>query len=241
MEFVSKGKILIADDEPTFVEALADQLRREGYECHTVRDGLAAAAELNTANQYDLLIADIRMPGNPELELIKHLPQIVDGLPVILVTAYPDATSALRSADLPVLSYLIKPVPFPELLNFVRRGIEHSAVFRANKEIARRLAAWTDDAKMIVQLLSKGAAGSEMGAAGFVHLTMRNILGCLSELDSMWQRLVPQHRSPQDHSPQQLSPQETSNADSNSLTPALAAAMRIFELTGAAIQQTEVR
>ncbi|MBC8108079.1 MAG: response regulator [Anaerolineae bacterium] len=226
MAIASKGKILIADDEKTFVDALADLLRREGYECQTVPDGLAAAAELNTAHQYDLLIADIRMPGNPDLELIKHLPQIAEGLPVILVTAYPDATSALKSADLPVLSYMIKPVNFPELLNLVRRGIEHSAVFRANREIARRLEAWTSDARMIEQLLAKGASGPEIGPAAFVNLSTRNLLGCLSELDAMWRRLAP-------HS--------AGSADANALSEAIDRTMRVFEITGASFQQREAR
>jgi CheY-like chemotaxis protein len=222
MASISKGKILIADDEQTFVEALADLLRREGYECQTVPDGLAAAAELNTTTQYDLLIADIRMAGNADLELIRHLPQIAEGLPVILVTAYPDAAIALRSAELPVLSYLIKPVNFEELLRLVRRGIEHSAVFRANREIARRLAAWRSDTQMVEQLLSKGAAGSEFGPVGFVNLSTRNLLGCLSELDTMWQR---------------LGARETSGA---AIGDALAGALRIFELTGATVQQRDV-
>lgn len=224
MALTSKGRILIADDEQTFVEALADLLRREGYECLTVRDGLAAAAELNTTTTpYDLLIADIRMPGNVELELIRHLREIAEGLPVILVTAYPDAPTALKSAELPVLAYLTKPVNFPELLKLVRCGIEHSAVFRANRQIAQRLAAWGGDVKMIEQLLAKGVAGNQFGPVGFIYLSARNLLGCLAELDAMWQR---------------LGPHETSGA---AINEALTAAMRVFESTGAAIQQRDTR
>lgn len=224
MTSISKGKILIADDEPTFVDALADLLRREGYECQAVPDGFAAAAELNTGQQYDLLIADIRMPGNPELELIKHLPQLAEGLPVILVTAYPDGGSALRSIELPVLSYLIKPVKLPELLTLVRRGIEHSAVFRANREIARRLNDWTNDVKMIDQLLAKGAAAPDIAPAAFVNLSTRNLLGCLSELSTMWQRVAAH---------------TIDTRDGPALTDALASAMRIFDLTGATFGQRD--
>jgi CheY-like chemotaxis protein len=231
MNIASKGKVLIADDEPTFVDALADLLRREGYECQTVPDGLAAAAELNTAQQYDLLIADIRMPGNPDLELIKHLPQIAEGLPVILVTAYPDQGSALRSAELPVLSYLIKPVDFPELLVLVRRGIEHSAVFRANREIARRLANWASDTKMVEQVLAKGATGPAIAPAAFVNLAMRNLLGCLSELDALWRRLAP-------HGHDDASPGASEN-DRAVLGEAIERAMRVFDLTIATFHQRD--
>ena len=115
---------------------------------------------------------------------------------------------------------------FPELLNLVRRGIEHSAVYRANKEIARRLAAWTSDAAMIGQLLTKGASGPEIGPAAFVNLSTRNLLGCLSELDAMWQRLAPH---------------AAGSPDAAALGEALDRAMRVFELTGASFQQRDVR
>jgi len=226
MAATTKGKILIADDEPTFVNALADLLRREGYECQTVPDGFAAAAELNTGQQYDLLIADIRMPGNPQLELIRHLPQLAEGLPVILVTAYPDAAIALRSVELPVLSYLIKPVKMPDLLALIRRGIEHSAVFHANREIARRLRAWTSDVTMVEQLLAKGAAAPDIRPAAFVNLSTRNLLGCLSELSMMWQRVAAH---------------ATDSQDSQALNEAIASAMRVFETTGATFDQRDDR
>ena len=214
----SKGRILLADDEPTFKLATADLLRREGYECQTVPDGLAAAAELNTGQQYDLLIADIRMPGNEALELIRHLSQIAEGLPVILVTAYPDAATALRSADLPVLSYLIKPVNFAQLLQLVARAIGQSAVYRANKEITQRLTNWAGDAKTINDLLAKGVLAAEIRPESFVNLSIRNLLGCLSELDAMWQRLAP------DDYPKRLA-------------EAFRSAMSVFESTAAGFQQ----
>ena len=57
------GRILIADDEQTFLEAVADYLEDEGYECDCAPDGTTAAEKLQQ-NQYDVLISDIRMPGN---------------------------------------------------------------------------------------------------------------------------------------------------------------------------------
>ena len=59
------GRILVADDEETFAESTADLLRREGYQCDTAREA-SIAATLLAGSQYDLLIADIRMPGNVE-------------------------------------------------------------------------------------------------------------------------------------------------------------------------------
>src|SRR5574341_1431460 len=117
------GRILFADDEETFLRASCDLLRREGYACDGVPDASAAAQKLRV-EKYDLLIADIKMPGNAELEFIQEVPKITDGLPVILVTGYPSTYTAIKSIQLPVMAYLPKPVDFGELLNQVRKGVE---------------------------------------------------------------------------------------------------------------------
>lgn len=104
-----KGKILIADDEETFLHSTADLLRREGYDCDIVPDG-NRAAEMLGKGEYDLLIADIKMPGNGNLELVREMPRLAEGLPVILVTGYPSLKTAMESFQLPVAAYLPKPV-----------------------------------------------------------------------------------------------------------------------------------
>lgn len=69
------GRILIADDEVGFAEVTADLLREEGYVCDCAADAFAAR-RLLTGHCYDLLVADIKMPGNEELEFIGILPAL---------------------------------------------------------------------------------------------------------------------------------------------------------------------
>ena len=66
------ARILIADDEETFLQSMGALLRREGYTCDCVRDAQEAAAALDKTT-YDLLITDIYMPGNAELEFLREL------------------------------------------------------------------------------------------------------------------------------------------------------------------------
>jgi len=106
------GNILIADDEETFLLSTADLLRREGYHCDCAPDG-KRAAEMLGKGEYDLLIADIKMPGNGNLELVREMPRLAEGLPVILVTGYPSLKTAMESFQLPVAAYLPKPVEWP--------------------------------------------------------------------------------------------------------------------------------
>lgn len=117
------GHILIADDEENFLQTTAALLRREGYRCGCAVDAAATAAMLQ-AEHYDLVITDIKMPGNSELELVDYLSRLSYKIPVILVTAYPSVESAVRSLQLPVVAYLIKPFNLHELLTAIRRALE---------------------------------------------------------------------------------------------------------------------
>ncbi|MCI0692232.1 sigma-54 dependent transcriptional regulator [candidate division KSB1 bacterium] len=122
------GRILIADDETTFLEATADLFHDEGFECDVTADAYMARKML-CQKEYDLLIADIRMPGNLELELIQEIQEIAAGLPAILVTGYASLDTAILSTRLPVAGYLLKPLDFDELLKLAREAIARYQAF----------------------------------------------------------------------------------------------------------------
>ncbi len=129
---VEPRRILIADDEETFLYSTADILRREGYDCSCASDA-RAATEMLRKESYDLLIADIKMQGNADLEFIKALPRIADGMPVILVTGYPSLNSAIESIQLPVVAYLVKPFELNELLVRVKDVITGKGLFKTRR------------------------------------------------------------------------------------------------------------
>ncbi len=129
---IEPRRILIADDEETFLYSTADILRREGYDCSCASDA-RAATEMLRMESYDLLIADIKMQGNADLEFIKALPQIADGMPVILVTGYPSLNSAIESIQLPVVAYLVKPFELNELLVRVKDVITGKGLFKTRR------------------------------------------------------------------------------------------------------------
>jgi len=130
---VEPARILCVDGDPAFLRSTAEMLGGEGYLCEQAAD-VAAAINLLRAQQYDLLIADVKMPGNDELELIKELPKITAGLAVILVTGYPSLETAIQSIRLPVTAYLAKPIDFEELLVLVRKGINDVRALRNVRE-----------------------------------------------------------------------------------------------------------
>ena len=176
------GRILVVDDEETFLEATADLLRTEGYECACAPDGIQARRLLET-DSFDLLIADIKMPGNSDLELIRDLPEAARGMPAILATGYPSLQTAVSSVQLSVVAYLIKPVDFDEMLAAVQRAVGISRTYRTV------LDAQTRNQNTLATIESVTAALQERRDAhldapvrSFVDITLSNILCGLQDL-----------------------------------------------------------
>jgi ActR/RegA family two-component response regulator len=184
------GRILVADDDETFLLSTADLLRREGYHCDCAPDA-AVAEKLLRASRYDLLIADIRMPGNKDLEFVGRLGDIAKGMPVILVTGYPSLDTAIESIRLPVVAYLVKPVDFDELLGRVEIALQYGGAYAAVEETRSRVAEWNDDLDKIGRLmrLSRSDA-TPLSTNTFVDLTMTNIVGALSDIRNLTESIT---------------------------------------------------
>ena len=191
------GRILMADDEATFLDATADLLRREGYTVDTAIDGAAAMVKVRSAS-YDLLITDLEMPGNADLQLVREVAVASGGLPVIVLTGYPSVRSAIASIELPVAAYLTKPVAFDELLDRVRTAVSRFRSWQAMQRTEQRLAGWKEQIQDVV------ASPAPAGASAvdvFLALTLRNVMGSLSDLEQLSRAL---NQQPVDATPCQL-------------------------------------
>lgn len=106
-----KGKILIADDEPDIVEIISYNLKLEGYEIFTARDGDDALQKAK-AHKPDLIILDVMMPYKNGMEVCKILrsqPQFNQTL-IIFLTALSDEYSHVKGLEFGADDYLSKPV-----------------------------------------------------------------------------------------------------------------------------------
>ncbi len=109
------GRILVADDEPSFRELLADILETAGHEVVEARDGEQALAALERG-AYDLVLTDQRMPGIGGLELLRRIRQRAAPPPVVMLTAYGTIPEAVEAVRLGAADYLTKPLPSPAAL-----------------------------------------------------------------------------------------------------------------------------
>ena len=176
------GRILIVDDDEVFLKSTTDSLHRGGYACDCVGD-ITGAMRLLGENRYDLLIADIKMPGTSELGLIRNMPGFAEGMPVILVTNHPWLGSAIESIRLGVKAYLVKPLDFEELLQEVRAAIGCSRAYRLVYEMKQRLQYRYEGLGDMEELLTKtNRNGLPVQINGFIELTFRNIIDELFDL-----------------------------------------------------------
>jgi CheY-like chemotaxis protein len=176
------GKILIADDEEVARESTAELLRTEGYDVTCAVDAFEASRALKDSN-VDLLVADIRMPGNTNLEFVQSLPSVAPGMPVLLITGYPTLESAIASVRLPVVGYLVKPFEVPELLTMVRSAVEYARVSRSVRLTKERLTAWQTDLESALARPALGARlHSSTSVGAFMEMARENLMGTIHDL-----------------------------------------------------------
>jgi excisionase family DNA binding protein len=119
-----RPRILVVDDEASIRELLTRTLALTEYDVEA--DGNTGLDRLRLA-AYDLLIADLRMPGMDGLTLIREARRLHPGLRVIIITGYSTESSAIEAVNLAVVGYLVKPFRVPQVLSAVARALGESS------------------------------------------------------------------------------------------------------------------
>ena len=112
-----KKRILVAEDEDVLRQIYEEELKREGYEVFTARNGKEALVHLE-AYKPDLIILDIAMPEMSGMEAIGPILNKNRRIPIILNTAHPQYQEDLMSwgAD----AYVVKSGDLTDLKNKIR-------------------------------------------------------------------------------------------------------------------------
>jgi two-component system chemotaxis response regulator CheY len=127
------GRVLIVDDEAQVRKPIYLTLRREGYEVVEAEDGEQAITALNSGDNplmVDAILCDIRMPKIGGSEAIAYFRSQYPGVPVVVMTGYPDVELAVSLMRQGVLDYLVKPVSREELLTVVHKAVSQHEVFK---------------------------------------------------------------------------------------------------------------
>jgi excisionase family DNA binding protein len=111
----TRPRILVVDDEASIRDLLAKTLALAEYDVDVAPDGRSALERMRLY-PYDLLIADLKMPGMDGLAVIREAKRYKADLPVIIITGFSTESSAIEAVNLGVAGYLTKPFRVPQVL-----------------------------------------------------------------------------------------------------------------------------
>ena len=120
-------QILIIEDEAIIRQSLKRLLQRNGYAVSEAAS-IPQAEEENSLGDFDLIIADLRLPGPPGTDVIEKAPEV----PVLIMTSYASVRSAVEAIKLGAIDYVAKPFDQDELLLTLERVLKQTNIKRQN-------------------------------------------------------------------------------------------------------------
>ena len=130
---MSKGKILIIDDESDVRDVMKFHLSEKNYnviEAENGQEGMDLLKSEDNLTNVGVIICDIRMPKVNGIECIQYIRQEAPGIPIVVVTGFPDTQMAVNLLNEGVKEYLVKPVDKEKLVATVEKLVA------AGKEIS---------------------------------------------------------------------------------------------------------
>jgi DNA-binding response OmpR family regulator len=127
-------RVLIVEDDATIREALALNLRAEGYDVGVASDGEAALAAARSEKP-DLVVLDVMLPELDGLTVCRILRR-ESSVPIILLTARGTETDKIIGLETGADDYIVKPFSLGEFLARVRAALRRGATAAPPKELA---------------------------------------------------------------------------------------------------------
>jgi len=125
----SRKNILVVDDSPETVELLKRNLESVGFQIYTAGNVQSALTLLRSLN-IDMVITDLRMPGENGLTLVRHIAENCKGVGTLVITGFPSIQGAVESIKIGAEEYLVKPFTDEELFKAVDRVLAKTSKFR---------------------------------------------------------------------------------------------------------------
>ena len=133
-----KAHFLIVDDEANTLASLSRAFRLAGHEA-TVCDNAAKALELAKAQDFDLILSDVVMPGKDGLSLLEDLRRQGVTAPVVMMSGQAHIEMAVRATKLGALDFLEKPISSDKLMLTVENALKLQRLESENRQLRQRL------------------------------------------------------------------------------------------------------
>ena len=132
------SRILIVDDERSMRDFLEIAFRRAGYDVQTAED-VDAAMLCIEADDVDVVISDMQMPGKSGLDLLRSVKAISPDTAMVMITAYASTDSAIDAMKEGASDYVTKPFKVDELEVVVERALEKKLLATENRRLRSEL------------------------------------------------------------------------------------------------------
>jgi DNA-binding response OmpR family regulator len=133
---MAEPRILIAEDDEALLALISRRLDRSGFQNDQATDGRVALSFIDQ-NEYDLVLADIYMPGATGLEILQAAKQRDAHLQVVIMTAAATLENALEALNNGAFGYLTKPFDHMAVIdNMVARALEFRQLIKDNLRMA---------------------------------------------------------------------------------------------------------
>jgi len=120
---MSKGKILVIDDEDIVLISCKRALLPEGFEVKTAQNGIEGLKMIEE-ERFDLVFTDLKMPDIDGIEVLRIIKQRWPETGVIIITGYQTVNSAVAAIKLGAYDYIEKPFTPDGIINAVNRALE---------------------------------------------------------------------------------------------------------------------
>ncbi len=129
-------EVLVVDDSTETVELIKRNLESAGYQVYTANN-VQSAIKLLASLSIDLVITDLKMPGENGIELVRHVSENYKGIGILVITGFPTIQGAVESIKIGAEEYLVKSFTDEELFAAVARALNKSQ--KKKKEVSRPL------------------------------------------------------------------------------------------------------
>jgi response regulator RpfG family c-di-GMP phosphodiesterase len=126
-----KPRILVVDDEAVICDILRDFLEFEGFSVRTAGCG-DVAIELFSADHFDLVLTDLKMPGLDGLGLLKRIAELDRGVATVIMTGFGTVETAIEAMKRGAFDYILKPFKPEEVVRVLRRALDKQRLEREN-------------------------------------------------------------------------------------------------------------
>lgn len=126
----SKIKVLVVDDEKQFAENLCRVLSFRDIDATAAFDGDKALKIINSSENFDAVVLDVKMPGMNGIETLTEIKKISPGTEVIMLTGHADIESGIEAIRIGAYDYLLKPCDIDALAEKLKEAYQAENIKR---------------------------------------------------------------------------------------------------------------